>query len=540
MESVKWLLKRGVDTTLRNVSHVQNTLANFRTNTCTPTLTRTLALQDRNKTAMDLATQEIKEIFEAHFAGRSTPSNKKPANEVALEGLPDTLFSPPPFLTLVLPSFFTLSLEDYGIKANRERREQLGQILKQDPSAEIPADLFGSWPLHEGLKATQLLRKSRFDALELKRQAFNAKLKMLKQSQSNLAVLRERRTGISRVIQDLQAQLSAAEKQLNVIEVEEFRAQRETDELKAEYANESDQLGKLQRAKDRILQITTPVVNNWHEWISWSDQQPLSEFTATDVITLLAQMDVAFDVDAAIRLNLDGKALLAATPTLLKDQLKVAALGDRLRVQTLQEKARKQPSLDLLKDPLFNITEVDKGPSAQPRDWHFLLPQEWVLAEVAEWVAETPGLEEVAATLLEQKVDGRQLVGLTEADLMDQLKITSSEHRRLLLGAMANILAGVAKRKAVVDAAEAAPKRAKVGEAPTVTPREFICSLTHKMMVDPVLATDGHTYERAAIERWLSESVLSPTTKQPIPSKVVFPNHSLKSLIDEYLQKKGH
>eukprot|EP00814_Leptocylindrus_danicus_P011381 CAMPEP_0116006744 /NCGR_PEP_ID=MMETSP0321-20121206/1907_1 /TAXON_ID=163516 /ORGANISM="Leptocylindrus danicus var. danicus, Strain B650" /LENGTH=227 /DNA_ID=CAMNT_0003475349 /DNA_START=1013 /DNA_END=1693 /DNA_ORIENTATION=- len=36
----------------------------------------------------------------------------------------------------------------------------------------------------------------------------------------------------------------------------------------------------------------------------------------------------------------------------------------------------------------------------------------------------------------------------------------------------------------------------------TTLPREFECSITLEVMVDPVIAADGYTYEREAIEKW--------------------------------------
>ena len=32
---------------------------------------------------------------------------------------------------------------------------------------------------------------------------------------------------------------------------------------------------------------------------------------------------------------------------------------------------------------------------------------------------------------------------------------------------------------------------------------EFLCPITHELPLDPVTATDGHVYERSAIEQWL-------------------------------------
>ena len=72
----------------------------------------------------------------------------------------------------------------------------------------------------------------------------------------------------------------------------------------------------------------------------------------------------------------------------------------------------------------------------------------------------------------------------------------------------------------------------------------FICPITYEKMRDPVMAMDGHTYERAAIERWISESttisVLSPLTGT-LMGRLLIPNYALKKAIDRliYLNTKN-
>ena len=56
------------------------------------------------------------------------------------------------------------------------------------------------------------------------------------------------------------------------------------------------------------------------------------------------------------------------------------------------------------------------------------------------------------------------------------------------------------------------------------------CPISHEIMVDPVVAADGHTYEREALARWLSEKNSSPLTGQPMGTRMV-PNHAVKSMI---------
>ena len=50
-------------------------------------------------------------------------------------------------------------------------------------------------------------------------------------------------------------------------------------------------------------------------------------------------------------------------------------------------------------------------------------------------------------------------------------------------------------------------------------------------MSDPVVAADGHTYERAAITSWLQQHTTSPVTKQPLPHKRMFSNQAAKAAI---------
>ena len=57
-------------------------------------------------------------------------------------------------------------------------------------------------------------------------------------------------------------------------------------------------------------------------------------------------------------------------------------------------------------------------------------------------------------------------------------------------------------------------------------PNEFLCPITMSIMRDPVVASDGHTYERDAIMRHLSTNSLSPITQQPL-DYMLFDNYSL-------------
>ncbi|EFJ53170.1 hypothetical protein VOLCADRAFT_48981, partial [Volvox carteri f. nagariensis] len=53
-----------------------------------------------------------------------------------------------------------------------------------------------------------------------------------------------------------------------------------------------------------------------------------------------------------------------------------------------------------------------------------------------------------------------------------------------------------------------------------------------EVMVEPVVASDGFTYERAAICKWLTAGKrTSPMTNQQFTSRLLFPNNVLRSAI---------
>ena len=60
----------------------------------------------------------------------------------------------------------------------------------------------------------------------------------------------------------------------------------------------------------------------------------------------------------------------------------------------------------------------------------------------------------------------------------------------------------------------------------------LLCPILHVTMTDPVIAQDGHSYERTAIEEWFGRSMKSPMTGAELSSTSLVPNHTLRQLID--------
>jgi hypothetical protein len=80
-------------------------------------------------------------------------------------------------------------------------------------------------------------------------------------------------------------------------------------------------------------------------------------------------------------------------------------------------------------------------------------------------------------------------------------------------------------------------------------PSLFLCPLSQRVLTDPVVACDGFTYDRRAVQEWFeSGQRISPLTKQTLRSTATLPNHVVRCAVNEWLewrdkraaQLKGH
>ena len=56
-------------------------------------------------------------------------------------------------------------------------------------------------------------------------------------------------------------------------------------------------------------------------------------------------------------------------------------------------------------------------------------------------------------------------------------------------------------------------------------------AITQEIMIDPVICTDGNSYERTAIQEWLNINNTSPLTGEILSSINLIPNHTLRNVI---------
>mmetsp|Transcript_98239 Transcript_98239/g.143827 ORF Transcript_98239/g.143827 Transcript_98239/m.143827 type:complete len:282 (-) Transcript_98239:446-1291(-) len=80
--------------------------------------------------------------------------------------------------------------------------------------------------------------------------------------------------------------------------------------------------------------------------------------------------------------------------------------------------------------------------------------------------------------------------------------------------------------------------------------KSFVCPISFDLMKDPVVASDGFTYERGKIEEWIQRHdspgnsrlpfhpslARSPTTNALLPNPTLTPNRTLKSAIAEQIE----
>ena len=66
---------------------------------------------------------------------------------------------------------------------------------------------------------------------------------------------------------------------------------------------------------------------------------------------------------------------------------------------------------------------------------------------------------------------------------------------------------------------------------------DYKCPIGYEIMIDPVIAADGHNYERENITKWFEESGSrrSPLTNEEMPTLTVFPNLALRTQIRNWI-----
>jgi hypothetical protein len=87
-------------------------------------------------------------------------------------------------------------------------------------------------------------------------------------------------------------------------------------------------------------------------------------------------------------------------------------------------------------------------------------------------------------------------------------------------------------------------ERREAEEVVATGQNKFVCPIGIELLKDPVVAADGHTYERDKIEAWFASPqfagrpVKSPMTNIQLDDTKLIPNHALKSVIRDAVDNK--
>ena len=156
----------------------------------------------------------------------------------------------------------------------------------------------------------------------------------------------------------------------------------------------------------------------------------------------------------------------------------------------------------------------------------------WSACDVAIWLQLKAGeqlRDQVDWAAVSEQLQEQEIIGdrLHEVNALT-FKFIGIKHAKIV-SLLVSALETLKKRDAAED---------KEPESKPDIPEKFMCPITHKAMRDPVLAFDGHSYERAAIEKYLKEHGKSPITGDEAVTHMVFPNNVLKSMIDDFIEEE--
>ncbi|XP_017753364.1 PREDICTED: WD repeat, SAM and U-box domain-containing protein 1-like isoform X2 [Eufriesea mexicana] len=148
---------------------------------------------------------------------------------------------------------------------------------------------------------------------------------------------------------------------------------------------------------------------------------------------------------------------------------------------------------------------------------------DWKVHDTLKWLDEI-GLRMLIKTACEASLTGRQLLSVPEDELMKRLHIEQDEDTVEIFRTQLYWL----KREN--------DNSTEILIDDTEIPHEYLCPITHEIMKEPVLCSDGFTYEKAAINEWfLCGKYTSPMTNKALQDTSFTPNIVLRNAIYTFL-----
>jgi hypothetical protein len=77
-------------------------------------------------------------------------------------------------------------------------------------------------------------------------------------------------------------------------------------------------------------------------------------------------------------------------------------------------------------------------------------------------------------------------------------------------------------------------ERVRRADASPFVPDEYCCPMNGDWMSDPVVTPHGESYERVAIEKWITDHGTDPFTREPLALSQLYPNRKLKLAVENF------
>lgn len=146
---------------------------------------------------------------------------------------------------------------------------------------------------------------------------------------------------------------------------------------------------------------------------------------------------------------------------------------------------------------------------------------DWTTNDVVSWF-EGIGLKDIAVNALNTSLNGQKLLTLPIENICSGLDIDDEISEKLskeLKWLRQGNLSSDFFNKNYDD-----------------IPDEFLCPITHEIMMEPVVCTDGFTYERRAIVEWfMAGKLTSPMTNERLSSTSFKMNNDIRNKIHDFL-----
>lgn len=181
--------------------------------------------------------------------------------------------------------------------------------------------------------------------------------------------------------------------------------------------------------------------------------------------------------------------------------------------------ANPSPVVSTSSSSMPNLLQSDPSDAS---DWQKPVNR-WTVDDVCCWIGHI-GYSEYEDNFRQNVIDGSELLALDQSTLENSLGIKAYGIRNKIIRA----------RSFLTESVTTATTSSKADF--DYTPDEFLCPISREIMQDPVIAADGYTYERAAIESWIKAgNSRSPMTNSLLLNQQTTPNRTVKMLIQRHI-----